>query len=88
MQRKGWIASALFAAMCLAGVTTLLMQEGASGTSIPVGSGGGTTALDPAAARGLGFGEVVPLSLRKGAELQAEVSRKETADAGKILRLR
>jgi hypothetical protein len=87
IHRKGKAAFALFALLSTAGVVTLFSQtrleerraHGASGTS--------RTALDPAAAAGDDLGNLLPSSLKAGAELLKEADAAARAKEP-VLRLR
>lgn len=88
MERRAWIASVLFAALCAGGITTMLSQAPEAGAGRrPIPSAG--TALDPAGEPATGFGDIVPVGLEKGLQAQAPAATKRGAPEGpQTLRLR
>ena len=88
MHRKGWIASALFAALCLAGITTLLSQADLEGRFAPAPATTQRTMLDPPQTSDGDYGRLVPSSLREGAEVQARKQGTLPTGDRRTLRLR
>lgn len=87
MPRRGWIATAMLAALCFAGITTLVSQTGYSGA--PEREGRDRRAsLDPGEGSGDTLGDLAEHGLRAGAEIQSSVAAEEAPSRGKILRLR
>lgn len=88
MERRAWIASALFAALCAGGITTMLSQAPAAGAGRRALPSAGT-ALDPAGKPAGAFADIVPLGLEKGLQAQAPTATKgEAAGGPQILRVR
>jgi hypothetical protein len=86
MGLRGWIATILFAAMCVAGMGTLVSQTSLDGSARDAGERARRTALDPAANEGKRVAEIIPLSLEAGAALQSRTP--PAKPRGPILRLR
>lgn len=82
---RGWIATCLFSALCVAGMGTLISQASLG----PTGDAGETTrrtSLDPAADEGKRIAEIVPASLESGTAIQSRTP--SAKPRGPILRLR
>ena len=86
MQKKGWLASMLFSAFCLAGIITLASQ--ANITRGQVSAKGQRTTLDPGKGASQDFGGVVPAALKKSAAIQAASRKDEPKPERQILHLR
>jgi hypothetical protein len=87
MPRRGWIATALLAAMCLGGITTLVSQAGYS-DALDRELRGPRASLDPSEHSGRTVGDFSKEGLHAGAEIQTSVSEDRPSEDGKILRLR
>jgi len=88
MRGKGWIASTLFGALCLGGIATLMSQANFPASAYQSAAGEHRVTLDPAGAPSKDFEGILPMSLRKGAEVQAPPEAKPGKDSGRILKLR
>jgi hypothetical protein len=92
MQRNTWIASALFIAMCVGGVTTLVSQASLASRRTADGDGdrtrAGWTSLDPGRSESGEFGELLPLGLRRGREMELRARGGGDAPKAPVLRLR
>lgn len=92
MQRNTWIASALFIAMCLGGITTLVSQSGripqGAAETEAIGRDATRASLDPGPGSSGEFGELLPLGLRRGREMEAEARGAADAPRPPVLRLR
>lgn len=85
MRRNTWIASTLFVALCLGGITTMLSQS-SIGAGASAETGDLRRSLDPGSSTSTEFGELVPLGIRRGAELKPRGST--AAPKAPVLRLR
>jgi len=91
MRRKGSIASALFSAICAAGVLTLFSQVSRTPIADSATESVGSTSLNPLNpddTPSKDFGDLVPAALKEGAGLQAASEKKKPGDANRRLRLR
>ena len=87
MRRKGNIASALFSAICAAGVLTLFSQVNLTPTADSATESASTTSLNPGDTSSKDFGDLMPAALKEGAGLQATREKKSGNSNGR-LRLR
>ena len=87
MRRKGNVASALFSAICTAGVLTLFSQVNLTPTASSAAGGGSTTSLNPGDTPSKDFGGLMPAALKEGAVLQVTREKKAVNSNGR-LRLR
>lgn len=85
MQRNTWIASTLFVALCLGGMTTMLSQS-SMGPGASAETSDRRRTLDPGSSTSPEFGELVPLGIRRGAELKPRGGTE--APKAPVLRLR
>jgi hypothetical protein len=87
MRRNGWIASVLFATLCLGGMATLVSQaDYAIPTAAPAGERRWT--MDPAPNPTRALEDIVPLGLSTGAEVQTSPATEPGKGSGRVLRLR
>jgi hypothetical protein len=88
MIRKGNLASALFSAICAAGVLTLFSQVKLTPIAESATDSVHATSLNPGDTPSKDFGDLVPAALKEGAGLQAAREKKNPGHASTRLRLR
>jgi hypothetical protein len=88
MERKAWVATSLFAAFCLAGITTLVSQANFPKPALGSTGPGARGSLDPGSSTGEEVRELLPLGLEAGARAHEGAEKEPPAPDGPILRLR